>query len=153
MPKESGKDIITRSKKDSLEQELKELKEVKRLETIEQLKVARSYGDLSENSEYDVAREKQAGIESRISEIEAILRNAEVVDEDHAVESVTIGNSVEVEIDGKDKKVFDIGTKAGNIEISPYAPVAEGLIGGKVGEVLSIDLPKGQVKMRIIAIT
>ena len=149
---EENKNIITAKEKESLERELKELKEVKRIEIIEQLKLARSYGDLSENSEYEAAREKQATIESQISEIEKTLQVSEVVHEDRAVQSVTIGNSVEVRVDGREKRIFDIGTKADNIEVSIHAPVGEALLNKKVGDVVTVKLPNGEQEMRVVAI-
>ena len=79
------------------------------------MRIARSYGDLSENAEYDTARKKQGIIESRISEIEGILKTATIVEEDHDKEVVTIGNSVEVKISGEGKKVYAIGTEGGEV--------------------------------------
>ena len=144
--------FLTVKEKESLEEELKNLKEVERIEVIEQLKVARSYGDLSENAEYDAARKKQGIIESRIVEIEGKLQGAKVVKEDHKKEKVTIGNSVEVEVENEGKKIYDIGVKGKGIEVSPHAPVAEALLEKKVGETLAVLLPKGEVEMTILRI-
>lgn len=144
--------FLTVKEKESLEEELKNLKEVERMEVIEQLRVARSYGDLSENAEYDAARKKQGMIESRIAEIEGILQGAKVVKEDHKKEKVTIGNSVEVEVEHEGKKIYDIGVKGEGIEVSPHAPIAEALLEKKVGETLTVSLPKGEVEMTILKI-
>ena len=141
--------FITVEEKNSLENELQELKEVKRPEVIEQLKVARSYGDLSENAEYDAARKSQGIIESRIVEIENTLRTATVADGHKEKNTVTIGTSVEVKINGKEKKIYDIGTSGRGIEVSVHSPIAAGLLGNKVGETVKVTIPKGDTEMTI----
>ena len=149
------KDIfITQEEKTLLENELQQLKEVDRVEVIQQLQVARSYCDLSENSEYDAASKKQAVLENRIAEIERRLKGAQVKKESHGVKTVTIGNTVEVTVAGEGKKVFGIGVASGSHpEVSPHSPIAEGLLGKKVGEVVEIHLPKGKVQMTVEKIT
>ena len=144
--------FITKEEKKNLNKELKELKEVERPKAIEQLKVARSYGDLSENTEYASARERQGIIESRINEIEMMLKNKKVLREDHGVERVTLGNSVEVMVNGKEKKIFDIGKKGDNIGISPHSPVGEALFGKEVGDVVVAEVPNGQIEIKIVKI-
>ena len=145
----SKENLITAEERSDMEHELQELKEVKRPEVIEQLKIARSYGDLSENAEYDAARKNQGMIESRITEIESILRTARVADRHKEKDTVTIGASVEVLIDGKEKKVYDIGTAGKGIEISVHSPIAAGLLGNKVGETVTITIPKGRMEVTI----
>ena len=144
-----GENFITADEKEELEAELQKLITVKRPEVIEDLRVARSYGDLSENAEYDAARKKQGIIESRISEIEGILKVAEVVDEDHNKEVVTIGNSVEVQVQGEGKKVYTIGAEGKGAEVSSHSPIAEALLGKQRGDVVVAVLPKGKVEMTI----
>ncbi len=144
--------FITRKEKESLEKELQNLKEVERVKVIEQLRIARAYGDLSENSEYENARKQQAALETRISEIESNLKTATVLREDHHVEIVTIGNTVTVDIKGEGKKTFNIGTEGNDIMISPHSPIAEGLLGKKVGDVVVIHLPKGETEMKVLKI-
>ena len=141
--------IITAEEKVSLEEELRELKEVKRPEVIEQLKIARSYGDLSENAEYDTARKNQGIIESRIAEIENTLHTATIADEHKRKGMVTVGSSVEVKIDGREKKIYDIGTTGNGIEVSVHSPIAAGLLGNKVGDVVTVTIPKGVHEMVI----
>ena len=141
--------FITVEEKENLEKELKTLKGVKRSEVIEELRTARSYGDLSENAEYDTARKKQGVIESRISEIENTLKVSEVVEEDHNIDTVTIGNSVEVEVKGEGKKVYDIGTEGEGIEASSHSPIAEALLGKQEGNTVVVALPRGEVEMTI----
>ena len=141
--------FITVDEKGDLEAELRKLVTVKRPEVIEDLRVARSYGDLSENSEYDAARKKQGIVESRINEIESILRTAEVVEENRAQETVTIGNSVEVKVQGEGKKVYTIGAEGKGLEVSPHSPIADALLGKQQGDVVVVALPKGKVEMTI----
>ena len=144
-----SENFITVDEKGDLEAELKKLVEEKRPEVIDDLRVARAYGDLSENAEYDAARKKQGIIESRINEIESLLRTAEVVEEDHTKEVVTIGNSVEVQVQGEGKKVYTIGVEGKGLEVSPHSPIAEALLGKERGDVVSVALPKGTVEMTI----
>ena len=144
-----GENFITADEKKELEAELQNLIKVKRPEVIEDLRIARGYGDLSENSEYDAARKKQGVIESRISEIEITLKTAEVVTEDHGKEVVTIGNSVEVDMQGEGKKVYTIGAEGKGVEVSSHSPVAEALLGKQKGDVVVAILPKGKVEMTI----
>lgn len=146
------KEFLTPEEKRDIESELKELKEVKRMEVIEQLKVARSYGDLSENAEYDAARKKQGEIESRITEIEGILKGAEIVDKKSKKLQVVLGASVEVELRGGGTKVYDIGRKGGGIEASSHSPIAQELIGKKVGDVVVVTLPKKELTMTVTKI-
>ena len=146
---ENKNDIITVDEKEQLETELKKLTEVKRPEVIEELRIARSYGDLSENAEYDAARKKQGIIESRISEIETLFKTATVVEEDHDRDTVTIGNSVQVEVQGEGKKMYDIGTDGKGIEVSSHSPIAEALLGKREGDSVVVSLPKGEVEMTI----
>ncbi|MCY4576961.1 MAG: transcription elongation factor GreA [Candidatus Kaiserbacteria bacterium] len=141
--------LITAEEKKDLEAELKKLVAVKRPEVIEELRIARSYGDLSENAEYDAARKKQGIIESRIGEIETILKTATVVTEDHGRDVVTIGNTVEVKVQGEGKKVYDIGVEGKGVEVSSHSPIAEALLGKQKGDVVVVTLPKGEVEMTI----
>lgn len=144
-----NENFITADEKKDLEAELQKLVAEKRPEVIDDLRVARSYGDLSENAEYDAARKKQGIIESRINEIESLLRTAKVVEEDHTKETVTIGNSVEVQVQGEGKKVYTIGAEGKGMEVSPHSPVAEALLGKQQGDVVVVALPKGRVEMTI----
>ncbi len=144
-----SENFITADEKKEIEAELQKLITVKRPEVIEDLRVARAYGDLSENAEYDAARKKQGIIESRVNEIESILRTAEVVEEDHTKEVVTIGNSVEVNVQGEGKKMYTIGAEGKGTEVSSHSPIAEALLGKQQGDVVVAVLPKGKVEMTI----
>ena len=144
-----SENFITTEEKEDLEKELKTLEEIKRPEVIEELRVARSYGDLSENAEYDSARKKQGMIESRIGEIENILKVSTIVAEDHNKETVTIGNTVTVDVAGEGKKVYDIGVEGKGTEVSPHSPIAEALLGKEKGDVVVAILPKGEVEITV----
>ena len=140
-----------------LEAELEQLVVVGRKEAAEKIKTAKSFGDLSENSEYDEAMNDQAKLEARISEIEYILKNAKVLDvETFSNENVHIGSIVKI-VDKK-KKEFTYSI-VGFAEADPAAgkisgesPVGKALIGHKVGDKVTVDTPKGQLQFKIVEI-
>ena len=141
--------FITLEEKKSFEKELKELIEVERPEVIEQLKRAREYGDLAENQEYETAKNRQSVIESRITEIESILKTVEVIVEENKGEKVVSGSVVEVDTnDGE--KVFSIGVEAnGAIQVSPHSPIGRALFHKKVGDSVIAETPKGENNLKI----
>ena len=131
--------ILTKEGIEKLKNELKQLIDVDRKEIIRKIKETREYGDLSENAEYDAARNQQSMIEGRIEELEALLKKARIIDESKALAShdkVMIGGKVEVSIEG-DKETFNIVGSAesdpakGHISIE--SPLGKALIGAKVG--------------------
>lgn len=128
---------MTLAEKEQLEQELEELKLVRRPEVVERIKIARSYGDLSENSEYDAAKDEQAFVEGQIQILETKIRYAEIIDSDAvAKDEVAIGKTVTVEEVGTtDKDVYHIVGAAGadifSGRISNESPIAQALIGKK----------------------
>ncbi len=134
----------------ALEDELEELKTVKRKEVAEKIKVARGYGDLSENSEYDEAKNEQGFVESRIATLEKMLKYARVIDEDDlSTDAVGIGTHVKLKDEDGDIEEYDItgSTEAdpANGKISDESPVGAALIGQKVGQTVDITLPNGLV--------
>jgi len=139
-----------------LETELNELKNVKRPAVIKALKEARALGDLSENADYDAAREGQARIESRIKEIEAILSNYELIKEKVSNKTVQVGSFVTVKmIDFDEEEKYEI---VGVIEANPLenkisneAPLAKAILGHKIGEVVEVEVAK-PYKVEIVAI-
>lgn len=141
-----------------LEQELEYLKTVKRKEITEKIKVALGYGDLSENSEYDEAKNEQAFTEGRILQLETMLKNAEVVDESEiSTEKVSVGAIVKVKDYEFDEEIeYSIVGSAEadpmNNKISNESPVGEALIGKKVGEVVEVTIPGGTAKFEILGI-
>lgn len=141
-----------------LENELEELKTVKRKEIAEKIKVALSFGDLSENSEYDEAKNDQAMVEARIATIEAMLKNAKLIDESELTnETVHVGSKVTVKnISKGTQNVYKIvGPSEANPRegrISDESPVGKGLLGGKLNEKISIETPAGTMEYEIVEI-
>jgi len=141
-----------------LEAELEELKTVGRKEAAEKIKVARSFGDLSENSEYDEAMSDQAKLEARINEIEHMIKNAKVFDEEAlGTENVHIGSKVTIVNDKKQKFEYKIvGFAQANPDegkISDESPVGKALVGHKVGDNVEVEAPIGLLKFKILEIS
>jgi len=141
-----------------LETELEQLKTVKRKEVAERIKQAIAFGDISENSEYDEAKNEQAQLEERIAKLETMLRKAKIIDEDEiSVETVNIGATVKVK-DIEFDEVVEY-TIVGSAEADPYelkisneSPVGRNLLGKKVGDVVDIQIPDGVTKYEILEI-
>lgn len=142
----------------NLEEELSYLKTTKRKEVVEAIKVALSYGDLSENSEYDEAKNEQAKVEVRIHEIEELLKNVKVVDEnDIDTDKISVGSKVRVLNLNTNKEI--VYSVVGSAEADPFAfkvsdesPVGKALMGGKREQVVNYDTPAGKFKLQIIDI-
>ena len=156
---EEKKNILTYEGLKKLEDELSNLKVNRRKEVAQKIKEAREQGDLSENAEYDAARDEQREIENRISEIEKILKNAVVADEGSAnSETINFGCTVTFEdLDSKQQFTYKIvgSTEADILKglISNESPVGSKLIGSKVGQVISVDAPKGTFNYKILDFT
>jgi transcription elongation factor GreA len=152
------KNILTYEGLKKLEQELQELKVFKRKEVAEKIKEAREQGDLSENAEYDAAKDEQRDIEARIEEIEKILKNAEVVDEDEVdTDVIRIGCKVRVYDDAFDEEVeFRIvgSTEANSLQnkISNESPVGMALLGKKLGDEVSVETQAGTILYKVLDI-
>lgn len=153
--------FVTEEGLGSLEKELDYLKTVRRKEVAEKIKVALSFGDLSENSEYDEAKNEQAMVEARIADVEVMLKNAVVIDESElSNESVHIGSKVEVSITSsngkKSKRDFKIvGSNEAdprNGKISDESAVGKALIGHKPGQTIQVETPAGMAKYKIVTI-
>ena len=156
---ETKKTILTKEGLEKLEKELEILRTRTRKEVAEKLKVALSFGDLSENSEYDEAKNEQAKVEARISQLETMLKNVEILDSNELTnEIVQIGSNVEIE-DLNSKEVFQyriVGTMETDPEkgkISDESPIGKALLGHKVGEVLKIKIPSGHIDCKILNIS
>lgn len=151
--------IVTDEGLKKLEQELEELKTIKRKEVAEKIKVARSFGDLSENSEYDEAKNEQAFVESRIATLEAMLKVAKVVDEtDLSTDQVGVGSKVKVLNVTKNKEVvYSIvgSTESDPLQgkISDESPIGKALVGAKVGDEVSAEVPAGVLTFKVLEIT
>ncbi len=142
-----------------LQDELENLRTVGRTEIAEKIKVARGYGDLSENSEYDEAKNEQAKIEARIAELEAMLNNVEIIaQKKSAGKTVTIGSKVKVlDVEFDEEMEFKIVGSAeaapANGYISDESPVGKALLGAKVGDVVKAEAPDGEIELKIVAIS
>ena len=145
---------------EELKQELNYLKTVREKEVADQIKEARSFGDLSENSEYDEAKNTQGLVENRITELEQTIKNAVIIDESElSVDNVSVGTHVTIRETGEDEaEEYDIVGRteadAFNGKISDESPVGHALMGKAVGEKVEVLLPTGQtVEYTVLAIT
>ncbi len=150
--------LLTQEGYDNLEKELEELKTVKRYEISERIKVALGFGDLSENSEYDEAKNAQAANENKIAELEQKLRYARIIDESEVdTETVQVGNIVKVldmEFNEEDEYTI-VGTTEVDLSlnrISNESPIAKGLLGKKVGDIAQVEAPTGIIKLKVLEI-
>ena len=153
------KTLLTYTGLKQLEDELENLKVVKRKEVAEKIKEALSFGDLSENAEYDAAKNEQAEVEEKITKLENILKNATVIDDENADSSVvSIGSKVKIlDMEFEDELVYTIvgSTEANPAEfkISNESPVGSALLGKKVGDEVSVDAPQGVISVKILDIS
>ncbi len=155
---EEKKNLLTYAGLQKLEEELHDLKVVKRKEVAEKIKEAREQGDLSENAEYDAAKDEQRDIEARIEELEKLLKNAEVVVEDEIdLDKINVGCKVKVkdlEYD-EDMEFYIVGsTEANSLQnkISNESPVGKAIIGHKVGETVTVETEAGNLDYMILEI-
>lgn len=155
---EAKKNLLTYAGLKKLEEELHDLKVVRRKEVAQKIKEAREQGDLSENAEYDAAKDEQRDIEARIEEIEKILKNVEVVVEDEVdLGKISVGCKVKVyDMEYDEEMEFKIvgSTEANSLQgkISNESPVGKALIGAKLGETISVEVPAGVMQYKILDI-
>ena len=155
---EEKKNILTYEGLKAYEDELHDLKVVKRAEVAERIKEAREQGDLSENAEYDAAKDEQRDIEARIEELEKILKNAEVVvDEDVDLDKVSVGAKVKLLDVAADEEIqySIVGSSEANSlkgKISNESPVGKALIGAKVGEEVTVETQMGEFTYKVLEI-
>lgn len=155
---ESKKNLLTYEGLQKLENELQDLKVIKRKEVSQKIKEAREQGDLSENAEYDAAKDEQRDIELRIEEIERILKNAEVVVEDEVdLDKISVGCSVKVyDMEFDEEMEFKIvgSTEASSLKgkISNESPVGRALMGKEVGDVVSVETQTGTIEYKVLDI-
>jgi len=152
------KKILTYAGLKKLEEELQELKVVTRKEIAMKLQEAREQGDLSENAEYDAAKDEQRDVQARIDDIENILKNAEIIDEDEVdLSKVSIGCEVRV-LDKEYKEEISykiVGSTEADIlnnKISDESPIGSALIGAKINDTVSVEAPDGIFKYKVLAI-
>ncbi|MUK87025.1 transcription elongation factor GreA [Ornithinibacillus sp. L9] len=149
---------MTQEGKEKLEKELLYLKTERRQEVVERIKVARDFGDLSENSEYDSAKDEQAFVESRIAQVEKMIRNAVIIENDNDnPDMVSLGKSVTFqELPDGDEETYTI---VGSAEADPFegkisndSPMAKSLLGHTVGEELKVATPGGDIQVKILKV-
>ena len=152
------KNILTYQGLKKLEDELQDLKLVKRKEVAQKIKEAREQGDLSENAEYDAAKDEQRDIEARIDEIEKILKNAEVVvEEEVELDKISIGCTVRIlDCEFNEECEYKIvgSTEANSLKgkISNESPVGRALIGAKVGDMVKVETQVGDLEYKVLGI-
>ncbi len=144
---------------DKLQQELTYLITEKRQEVAQKLKEARSYGDLSENAEYDEAKNEQAILEGKIAELQAMVDNAEVVEDDSiSLDEIGIGSVITIRKVGSDKaeQLKIVGTNEANFKehkISDESPIGKAAMKKKVGDIFIVDAPAGEMKYEVLEIS
>ena len=151
---------MSQERYDSLKKELDYLETDKAMEVSEQIKEARSFGDLSENSEYDEAKTEQGKLYSKIAELKVLIENAEIVDNidaDAPKDTITLGSIVKVlDIEDDFEETYEIvGSQEANPKagrISDDSPVGRGLHGHRAGETITIAAPAGEIKIKIISV-
>jgi transcription elongation factor GreA len=155
---EEKKHYMTAEGKLKLEQELEFLKTDRRKQVVERIKIARSFGDLSENSEYDAAKDEQAFVEARIQQLEQIIRHSVIIEDDASnPDVVNIGKSVTfIELPDGDEESYTI---VGSAESDPFegkisndSPMGKSLIGKKVGDEVTVPTPGGELRVKIVTV-
>ena len=155
---EAKKNILTYEGLRKYEDELHELKVVKRQEVAQKIKEAREQGDLSENAEYDAAKDEQRDIEARIEELEKILKNAEVVVEEEVdLDKISVGCQIKIlDLQDDSELTYKIvgSTEANSLKgkISNESPLGRSLLGAKVGDVVTVEAPMGELKYKVLEI-
>ena len=149
---------MTEEGKQKLEDELHHLKTERRKEVVERIKIARGFGDLSENSEYDAAKDEQAFVEARITQVENMIRNAVIIEnDDNNTDTVSMGKSVTFqELPDGDEETYTI---VGSAEADPFegkisndSPMAQSLMGHSVGDRVTVATPGGEIDVKILTV-
>ena len=146
---------VTKERLEELKKEVEELKTTKRLEVAERLKRAKEFGDLSENSEYNEAREEQSRVETRIFELDELLKRAVIIKKASGADTVQVGSTVTAKSNGKAITYTIVGSEEADIskgKVSNKSPFGHSILGKKKGEVFSFNTPQGQVKYKVVNI-
>ncbi len=155
---DTGKRLITASGLEKFKEELFDLKVNQRKEVAQKIKEAREQGDLSENAEYDAAKEEQAEIEARISHLEAVLKNVDVIDEDEiGTDVVNVGTKVKLyDVEFEEELTYQmVGSSESNLlenKVSNESPVGKALMGKKVGETVKVPVGGSEISFKILEI-
>ena len=147
---------LTKDRFEELKQELVHLRTVREREVAEQIKEARSFGDLSENSEYDEAKNEQGKLYSRIAELENILANTIIIDENSMGKGVGMGVKVTLLINGVEKEYTIVGSQEANPRagrLSDESPIGKAVLGKHEGDEVTVDTPSGAMKCKVLSIT
>jgi len=151
--------LMTQEGFDQLKKELEELKSVKRREISEKIRVARGFGDLSENSEYDEAKNDQAVVESRIQQLEDQLKNAKILDVGQlSTNTISVGTKVKIlDMEFNEEMHYRIVSSVESNQsmetITDESPVGKALIGHKVGDVVDVKVPAGIIQFKVLEIS
>ncbi|HHU20078.1 MAG TPA: transcription elongation factor GreA [Bacilli bacterium] len=149
---------MTKEGKEKLTKELEFLKTVRRPEVVERIKIARDFGDLSENSEYDAAKDEQAFVESRISQVEMMIRNSKIIENNEENPNVvSLGKTVVFQElpDGDEEEYIIVGSAEADPfegKISNDSPIAKSLIGHEVGHEVTVPTPAGEMQVKIVSV-
>jgi len=151
------KDVIyvTKEGLEKLKAELAELNDVKRTEVARRIKEAREMGDISENSEYDAAKQEQSYIEGRISELEEFIKNAEISKDNGKKDVIGVGAKVKIKVDSEEVEYHIVGAPEANPlekKISHESPLGSALVGKKVGDKIEVEAPMGKLLYTILKI-
>jgi len=158
MPNDANRVVLTPEGKRKLEEELAELKGVKRKEIADEIRTARGFGDLSENAEYDEAKNAQARMETRVRQIEEMLRDCIVVDESsRPADTVTVGRAVRVfDMEYEEEDIYTVvgSTEAdpSKLFVSSESPIGSALIGKHIGDIADVQTPGGIIKLKVLEI-
>lgn len=148
--------VMSQSGLDKLKEEVQNLKQVRRPDVIARIAQAREYGDLSENAEYEDARNEQSFIEGRIQELEDMIKHAQVVAKASGNGHATIGSTVKVKLDGKPMAFMLVGSQEAdplNGKISIESPIGKALLDHKAGETVEVEVPAGKTRYQILSIS
>jgi transcription elongation factor GreA len=148
--------VITKEGLEKLKKELEDLKLRGRKEVIDRIRTAKEFGDLSENAEYEDAKNQQSFIEGRIQELEETIKRAKIVGDNRDISKVDFGDTIEINCDGDKSTYTIVGTTESNPhegKISIESPIAKALMGKKVGDVVDVPTPDGGMKCEILKIS
>ena len=150
--------MLTKEGLEKYQEELETLRNVKRKEISEKIKVALSFGDLSENSEYDEAKNEQAKIEARIADLEVMLKNVKVITEEEMTgDKVHVGSTVKIlDVEFNEEEVYQLVGSAEadprSAKISDDSPIGKAIMGHSAGEVVDVETPGGMIQIKIVEI-
>jgi transcription elongation factor GreA len=147
---------LSREGLETLRKELEEMTNVRRAEVAARIHDAKEHGDLSENAEYEDAKNEQAFVEGRIQALEALIKNATIIDENHSTDHVQIGSTVDVESDDGAERFTIVGSaeaKPAEGRISNESPVGRALLGKKKGEKVLVRVPAGDFTYKVVSIS